>query len=69
LSLFSLEAKIHGDENTSVPVARDKKLEAKNEAVVHMIEDLGDLFYFFAVLPYIGIVEYVITKCKVFYIE
>jgi len=40
------------------PIARDKELEAKNEAVAHMVEGLGDPFYFFTALPYIGIVEY-----------
>jgi hypothetical protein len=56
--VLPVEAKIHGDENAPVPVASDKKLEAKNEAVVHMVDDLGDPFYFFAAFSYIGIVEY-----------
>jgi len=56
--VFPVEAKIHGDENAPVPIARDKKLKAKNEAVIHMVESLGDPFYFFAALPYIGIIKY-----------
>lgn len=56
--VLPVEAEINGNENAPVPIARHKELEPKNEAMVHMVEGLGDPFNFFAALSYIGIVEY-----------